>query len=89
MHRAIFVLALIATATLPSPARAQTYCANGSAAAEMEPTPQAGLQVLRSRCQPGAVVFFHPAKTGLIGMACDFTKSIVNTGQRVICVLRR
>jgi hypothetical protein len=69
---------------------AQSYCSAGSVdAGRVALTlPEEAEAALRAKCKPGDIVFFSPQRTSLIGLSCDFSKSIVNTGDAVLCVLR-
>lgn len=83
----LFVIALAFGTVLAGTASAQsTLCADASLAAEMAGTPAQAAQILSARCKPGDVVFLQPRAVGLIGLVCDFTKSIVQASPSVLCI---
>lgn len=92
MKRSIAALALTVLATLSGTARAQErYCPVGSMEAANQSGPDgiaAGLRILRAQCRSGDIIFLPASRTALIGMTCDFTKSIIFNAQQgtVMCV---
>jgi hypothetical protein len=77
------LVALLAFA-LSKPASAEDfYCPAGVVDTD--------LNSLAARCQPGDVIQLEAKKIGLIGSACDFTKTIVTVpsmkGTQILCVM--
>ena len=85
--RVVLICTVFSPMVLSLPAMAQSYCVGGSLVAQETQMPTDGAKALRTRCQSGDIVYFPHNSTALIGLVCDFTKSIVVSGGNVICAV--
>jgi len=81
------LVAAATTAVIPVPASAAGgYCQDAQAISRTDPSYRSLPAKLMAKCQPGDTIVLDAAPQ-TVGIVCDFSKSIVSSGQSVVCVM--